>query len=112
MSPRRCRITVPAAAVAACLAGLSISAVLVPGAADAAAATPASEVARTGVWANTSAGTPAVWGSGSSPCWADVAVRAPASWSARLQRTPLPCTFAPAPGADGEAIVVDQTGRA
>ena len=35
----------------------------------------ADEVARTGVWGNTSSGTPAVYGSGASPCWSDVAVR-------------------------------------
>jgi hypothetical protein len=35
----------------------------------------ADEVARTGVWGNTTSGTPAVYGSGASPCWSDVAVR-------------------------------------
>jgi hypothetical protein len=73
----------------------------------------ASEVARAGVWANTTSGTPAVYGSGSSPCWSDVAVRnGDPNLTARLKRTPLPCTFAPAGGGDAEAVVVDQTGAA
>ena len=112
MLPRPRRSPWPAVMLArACFAMVTILTALVA-AAPAPGATLAGEVARTGVWANTSANTPAVWGSGSSPCWSDVAVRTPAAWSPRLRRTPLPCDFAPAPGGDGEAIVTDQTGQA
>jgi hypothetical protein len=73
----------------------------------------AAEVARVGVWANTTSGTPAVYTSGSSPCWSDIAVRnGDPNLTARLKRTPLPCAFAPAGGSDAEAILVDQTGTA
>lgn len=78
----------------------------------AATTTLASEVKRTGLWANTRAGTPAVWGSGSQPCWSDVAVRKPADWAPRLQHVPLPCNFAPSPDVDAEGVVIDQTGAA
>jgi hypothetical protein len=73
----------------------------------------ADEVARTGVWGNTSSGTPAVYGSGASPCWTDVAVRtADVNLTARLRQAPLPCDFQPAGGSDAEAIVLDETGLA
>ena len=78
----------------------------------AAEGTLAGEVKRTGLWANTRAGTPSVWGSGSQPCWSDVALRNPAAWAARFQHTPVPCNFAPSPDGDAEGVLIDQTGTA
>jgi hypothetical protein len=73
----------------------------------------ADEVARTGVWGNTTSGTPAVYGSGASPCWSDVAVRTgDANLTARFRQAPLPCGFQPAGGTDAEAVVLDETGVA
>jgi hypothetical protein len=93
----------------------TILALLLPAVANA-EGTIQSEVARTGVWANTSDYTPAVYGSGSSPCWTNVKLRS-SNYSGvtpplatRLSNTPLPCYFKPAGGTDGEAVVVDQTG--
>lgn len=73
----------------------------------------ADEVARTGVWGNTSAGTPAVYGSGRAPCWSDVGLRTgDANLAARFKQVPLPCDFQPAAGSDAEAVVMDETGVA
>ena len=73
----------------------------------------AGEVARAGVWGNTTAGTPAVYGSGAAPCWSDVGLRASdANLAARFKQVPLPCGFQPAGGSDAEAVVTDETGRA
>jgi hypothetical protein len=90
----------------------ALAALVVLSGTAAAEGTIAGEVKRTGVWANTRAGTPPVWGSGSQPCWADVALRKPSDWAARLQRAPLPCAFAASPDVDAEAVVIDQTGTA
>jgi hypothetical protein len=90
----------------------ALAALLVLSGTAAAEGTIAGEVKRTGLWANTRAGTPSVWGSGSQPCWSDVAVRKPSDWAGRLQRAPLPCSFSASPDVDAEAVVVDQTGTA
>src|SRR5258706_4365583 len=92
----------------------TILALLLPAAANA-EGTIQSEVARTGVWANTSDYTPAVYGSGSSPCWTKVKRRSPdhagvtPPLATRLNNTPLPCYFKPAGGTDGEAVVAQPT---
>lgn len=69
----------------------------------------ASEVARTGLWANTKQNSVAVWHSGSQPCLSDVTDR---TYGTVWHRVPLPCYFKPDSTGDAEAIVRDDTGLA